>query len=67
MHDSLDKAVMAAYGMKKKDDPLKFLLDLNFDLAKKESKGDEIVGPGLPLFVEDTKKFITNDCVDIDG
>jgi len=64
-HAALDEAVMKAYGIKQKDDPLKFLLDLNLELAKKESEGALLVGPGLPPCVKDIEEFITNDCVQV--
>jgi hypothetical protein len=63
MHDKLDKAVMVAYGIKKEEDPLKFLLDLNLDLAKRETDGIKIVGPGLPPCVKDPQIFISDDCI----
>lgn len=63
MQDELDAAVFAAYGMKKNEDVLAFLLGLNLELAEKEANGEEIVGPGLPPSVEIPAEFITDDCV----
>lgn len=60
--DSLDAAVFAAYGIKKGDDILSFLLALNNKLAEAENAKQEIVGPGLPKSVE-PESFITSDCV----
>jgi hypothetical protein len=62
-HEALDKAVRAAYGMKKDQDPLKFLLDLNLAVAAREEAGEPVVGPGLPPCVTDPAPFITDDCI----
>lgn len=59
----LDKAVEEAYGMKPKDQPLKFLLELNFEVANRESQGLSVVAPGLPPIVKNAQEFITEDCV----
>ena len=64
-HAALDEAVRECYGMKAKDDPLKFLLDLNEGMAAKEQRGEDVVGPGLPSVVTDRKPFITNDCITV--
>jgi hypothetical protein len=63
LHDALDEAVRAAYGMKPKADVLAFLLDLNHQLAAAEEAGKAIVGPGLPPCVKEPADFITTDCV----
>jgi hypothetical protein len=59
----LDEAVRAAYGMKKSDDPLVFLLDLNQTVAEKEDVGAQVVGPGLPPVVKNRSKLVTQDCI----
>jgi len=59
----LDAAVREAYGMKAKDDPLKFLLELNFEVADRETKSLPIVAPGLPPVVKNASEFMTDDCV----
>ncbi len=59
----LDAAVREAYGMKAKDDLLKFLLELNFEVADRETKSLPIVAPGLPPVVKNAREFITDDCV----
>ncbi|MEG5174007.1 DNA methyltransferase [Microcoleus sp. B3-D7] len=59
----LDAAVREAYGMKAKEDPLKFLLELNFEVADRETKSLPIVAPGLPPVVKNASEFITDDCV----
>jgi hypothetical protein len=63
VQDKLDAAVFAAYGIKKNDDILAFLLALNLELAEKETNGEEIVGPGLPPSIENPAEFITDDCI----
>lgn len=64
-HATLDKAVMDAYGMKKTDDPLKFLFELNDKLAKKEFEGEMIAGPGLPKTYQGMEEFKSDDCVTV--
>jgi hypothetical protein len=58
-------AVREAYGMKANEDPLQFLLTLNFAVAEREAKGLPVVAPGLPPCVTDASQFITDDCVKI--
>ncbi|MEP6489317.1 N-6 DNA methylase [Microcoleus vaginatus GB2-A3] len=59
----LDATVREAYGMKAKDDPLKFLFELNFEVANRETQGLSVVAPGLPPVVKNASEFITDDCV----
>ncbi len=63
IQNELDKAVNAAYGIKEGDDILEFILNLNFACHKKEESGKEILPPGLPLFVNEPQKYISEDCV----
>jgi len=63
IQEKLDMAVREAYGMKKKDEILPFLLNLNHVLAEKEVSGEMIQGPGLPSFIKDASEFISDDCV----
>jgi hypothetical protein len=63
VHEALDQAVRAAYGMAKETDPLKFLLDLNLRLYTDEQNGVQIVGPGVPEKFGDPSVLITNDCI----
>lgn len=66
-HEKLDQAVRSAYGMKRKEDPLSFLLALNGRLAERERVGEAITGPGLPPAIDEPGRFITTDCVATDG
>jgi N-6 DNA Methylase len=59
----LDATVREAYGMKAKEDSLKFLLELNFVVAEREAQGLPVVAPGLPPVVKNPSEFITDDCV----
>lgn len=59
----LDQAVRAAYGMKKNEDVLSFLLALNHKLAKQEADGNPIVGPGLPEQFVKSPGLISDDCL----
>ncbi len=54
---------MPCYGMKKSDDPLAFLLDLNQSVANEEDTGKTVVGPGLPAVVKNADDFVTKDCI----
>jgi hypothetical protein len=63
VQDKLDAAVFAAYGLKKNDDILAFLLALNLELAAKEANGEAIIGPGLPPNINNPAEFITADCI----
>lgn len=60
---TLDEAVRAAYGMKKDEDPLAFLLSLNHKVADAEANENAVQEPGLPEFISDRKPFITGDCI----
>jgi type II restriction/modification system DNA methylase subunit YeeA len=62
-HKELNDAVIQAYGMKKKEDPLEVLLGLNLQLAKDEKDGKDIIGPGL--HPKSKGKFISKDCISI--
>ncbi|WP_254172769.1 type IIL restriction-modification enzyme MmeI [Planktothrix pseudagardhii] len=45
LHAQLDQLVCKAYGIKANDDPLKFLLELNLEVANRESQGLSVVAP----------------------
>ncbi|KAM3103634.1 DNA methyltransferase [Phormidesmis sp. 146-12] len=47
-HTQLDALVLKAYGFSKTDDILTKLLDLNQQLAHKETQGEPIIGPWAP-------------------
>ena len=49
LHKELDKLVMKAYGFKVKDDILAKLLELNFELAAKEKRGEKVIGAESPF------------------
>ncbi|MEY3870356.1 MAG: hypothetical protein RLZZ338_4250, partial [Cyanobacteriota bacterium] len=63
LHAQLDQLVCQAYGIKAKDDPLKFLLELNFEVADRETKSLPVVAPGLQPVVKNASEFITDDRV----
>lgn len=65
-HEALDAAVRAAYGMKKNEDMLAFLLRLNHEVAEREGQLQPVTGPGLPPCVKDPKPFITKDCISVE-
>ncbi|MEZ4888394.1 MAG: DNA methyltransferase [Chitinophagales bacterium] len=63
LHQQLDNAVMEAYGFDKRKDVLSQLLELNFNVADKELKGEQVQAPGLPDWVENKAEFVSEDCV----
>lgn len=58
---NLDIAVREAYGMKAKDNVLKFLLSLNASLAAAEARNEFVQGPGLPKKILSSRTLITAD------
>jgi SAM-dependent methyltransferase len=64
-HELLDAAVQAAYAMPARSEPLRFLLELNEQLAALENIKRPVAGPGLPPIVGRPAKFVTADCLDI--
>jgi hypothetical protein len=64
LHEELDSAVMEAYGFSKRRDSLAQLLELNLSLAEKESEKAFVQKPGLPDFIKNKEKFISNDRIE---
>ena len=62
-HEDLDNAVREAYGMTRTCDTLLFLLSLNTELADRETREEDVVGPGLPPCVKTQKGLVSRDCV----
>jgi hypothetical protein len=58
-HTNLDITVCSAYGMKPDEYPLRFLFELNLEVANREATGESVVPPGLPPFVVNYQDFIT--------
>ncbi len=61
--EELDEAVYEVYGLIDKNNPLKFLLELNKQLHTNEINGQIISGPGLPKSITHTAEYITKDCI----
>ncbi len=60
----LDKSVRDIYGIAENQDPLKFLLDLNLEVAIAEERGEPVIKAGFPeMFQEAIDQFITVDSV----
>ena len=59
----LDNAVRDAYGMRRDEDVLQFLLDLNGKVYEKEQHGGKVQGPGLPDKIKDKSKLVSDDCI----
>ena len=62
--ERLDFAVEKIYGITKQDNHLQFLLDLNSSIAEKEEAGKDVVGPGIPDWIE-KDQLVTEDCVSL--
>jgi len=60
-HARLDDAVMKAYGFDTKGDVLQQLLDLNFAIAKRINKDQEVVSPGIPSSYLSPNDLISDD------
>lgn len=60
---ALDEAVHDAYGMGKREDPVRFIFNLNAHVASLEDTGTPIVGPGLPSDYV-AKGLVTDDCLE---
>ncbi len=60
---ALDKAVLEAYSFDASADLLTQLLVLNYQVAAKEEKGEEVQSPGLPASYKDKDKLVSDDCV----
>jgi hypothetical protein len=63
LHENLDNAVLEAYEFSNKSDILEHLLLLNFEIIDREEKKMNVQSPGLPDFIRDKQKFISQDCV----
>ncbi len=63
LHDTLDKAVLDAYGFNDEKDILSQLLTLNLSVAEKEKKGEKVQAPGLPEFVKNRDSYVSDDCI----
>jgi len=67
LHVALDKAVAEAYGFRGNshdvNEVLSFLLALNKEVHAKEENDDEVTKPGLPDYIKDKKKYVSDDCV----
>lgn len=60
-HDTLDRAVAAAYGMPGDADVLAFLLAHNLELAHAEARGLVIQGPGPPAIAAGVAGLVSHD------
>lgn len=63
LQKELDNAVLDAYGFDEKKDWLGQLLELNLTITAKEKQKQPVQVPGLPEWVKDKKKYISDDCV----
>ncbi len=63
LQDNLDDMVRKAYGMTENDDVLEYLFCLNQYVSDRENNNLEVLGPGLPPFINDKSSFLSDDCV----
>ncbi len=63
LHTALDNAVLEAYGFNRKKDVLTQLLELNLKVYSNEQENIDVQAPGLPSFVQNSKEFISEDCI----
>jgi len=63
LHTDLDNAVIEAYGFDGKKDILQQLLELNEKISQLEIEGKVVLSPGLPDWIVDKQKYISDDCV----
>ncbi len=63
LHADLDKAVIDAYGFDSNKDVLYQLLNLNNSISKMENENKTVQKPGLPEWIDNKQKYISNDCV----
>lgn len=61
-HDELDESVRLAYGMGRKDEELRFLIDLNQSVDEATNAGTTVERPGLPTCATDPGPFVSEDC-----
>lgn len=62
--DSLNEAVRKAYGFRKNCDSLEALMDLNQECVSVEDKGGSVVGPGIPIYVEEHLDIVTDQQIE---
>ncbi|MEM6271624.1 MAG: DNA methyltransferase [Bacteroidota bacterium] len=65
LHNTLDKAVMKAYGFDGRKDILTQVLALNHSLAEAEASGMTIEAAGLPSYIQNPQEYISEDCIQI--
>ena len=49
--ENLDRKVRSAYGIKNNEEPLKFLFELNLEVANQEANNQSVISPGMPPFI----------------
>ena len=63
LHETLDQAVLAAYGFDPEADILEQLLALNFAVAAKLEAGEHVTAPGIPPDYPDPAELISAGCI----
>lgn len=60
---NLDRKVRSVYGIKNNDNPLKFIFELNLEVANREAKNQSVIAPGIPQFVTNYGQLISDSCI----
>ena len=63
LHETLDQAVLAAYGFDPDRDILEQLLALNFEVAARIEAGEDVTAPGIPPDYPDPDELISPGCI----
>lgn len=63
LHETLDKAVLSAYGFRANDDLLAQLLALNDEVAAKIEAGEEVTAPGIPAGYPNPDELVSAGCI----
>lgn len=63
LHETLDEAVLSAYGFRANDDILGQLLALNDEVAAKIEAGEEVTAPGIPAGYPNPDELVSTGCI----
>lgn len=61
--ENLNRKVRSAYSIKNNDNPLKFLFELNLEVAKREANNQSVIAPGIPPFITNYGQLISDSCI----
>ena len=58
--ENLDSKVCSVYGIQNNEEPLKFLFELNLEVANREANNQSVIAPGIPPFITNYGQLISN-------